>query len=214
MDINNCKSTRGGGGGMYIGNIKELNISSCKFFDNVASGELGGGGGILFECDNLGGNYPCLAQITNNQFTSNMADIEGGAIMTTIASLPNLSSNIFLDNQSLYRTNMAKTLTTVQTNYQLNGGNGGEYLGEIDVHLVSGQLMLIPISILLKDEDGNLITSDSESTLYVHDILNQKVTLVDNLITAVNGVMLFDKLKVTHIPNSSISNIYIYIYIL
>ena len=212
MYISNCNSTEGGGGGMYVGNIKRLNISECKFTNNIASGQLGKGGGILYECDNLGAKFPCLAFIIDNQFTSNAAQVEGGAIMTTIANIPNLISagNIFIDNQSLYGPNMAKTLTTLQSNYQLKNGVNGIFLGEIAVDLVSGQLMQNPIIISLKDEDGHLITSDSDSTLYVGDILDQNVTLVDNLITAVNGVMLFDKLKVTHIPNSLISIINIY----
>ena len=214
MDIANCTSTEGGGGGMYVGNIKQLNISESRFRNNIANGQSGRGGGLLFECDNLGLNYLCLAHISDSQFTSNLADIEGGAIMAIIANLPNLISagNIFLDNESLHRPNIGKTLTILECNYKLKRGND-KFLGEIAVNLVSGQFMQNPIIISLKDQDGNLITSDSDSTLYVDDILDQNVILVDNLITANNGVMFFDKLKVTHIPNSSISidNIYIYI---
>ena len=200
-----------GGGGIYIGNVNTINISSCSLSSNTASGSEGKGGGILFACDNQDANFSCNTLFLDNKFSENTAEIEGGGIATLIASISDVTGCNFTNNTSGYGGDVAKTLTTIVANHPLENANS-THLGDITITVASGQTMTDTIYIYLQDEDGTLIQSDSSSTILLTVQANSTATMTGNHITAKNGNFSFDELVVTATPQTLIG-IYIYIYI-
>jgi len=64
------------GGAIYVDNVKILQIDSCQFIDNYAEKN---GGAISTNCNS--GSFDCTLNIIGtNVFTSNYANVSGGAV--------------------------------------------------------------------------------------------------------------------------------------
>ena len=208
--ISSCIARISGGGGIYAGNVNLLRIISSSLRDNSAEGvNAGRGGGVLFDCDNLESNYTCSTDFQDNIFTNNRAEVEGGGIATLIASISDLEGCTFQNNTSAYGGDITNSLTSIVANKPLLNANY-THLGDILLTLASGQPMTDPIYIYLQDQEGNIITSDSSSTL-LFTAVDQSTSMTGNLITAKNGNFSLHPLLAVDAPNKLIS-IYIYIY--
>ena len=207
VTIRGCVSVESGGGGIYMGNVNSVKIESSTFSENSALGKEGKGGGLLYECDKEMTGYACSMELTNNNFSSNVAEFEGGSISVTIASIRSIEGNKFENNTSQYGGDISKTISKIGSNAHFMNGNES-FLGELDITAVSGQSLIHPLYIYLEDEDGSLILSDSGSTIHF-STSDQSTTLGGYLLTANMGNISFQQLNVVADPMTSTSNIYI-----
>lgn len=173
--VTSCISNKGSA--IYISGKVMANVSSSTFVYNSAifnkqDSESGKGGAIYFDCPNL---YCYIQFLKNNKFTSNTADVSGGAHYFT--SMPILfadTSTIYYNNSAIYGNNQASYPVSIDfynnapstlTDYLINRSLAeNTYNLPNTYQVISSGTVITPIIVIkIIDEDGQVVSSDSSS---------------------------------------------------
>lgn len=173
--ITNCISTKGPA--VYISGKVMGNISSSTFVYNSAiynskESESGKGGAIYFDCPNI---YCYLQFLDNNKFTSNIANVSGGAhYFTNMPILFADTTTTYYNNSAIYGNNQASYPVSIDfytnapstlTDYLINRSLAeNSYSLPNSYQIISSGTVITPIIVIkIIDEDGQVVSSDSSS---------------------------------------------------
>eukprot|EP00361_Fabrea_salina_P007450 CAMPEP_0202436818 /NCGR_PEP_ID=MMETSP1345-20130828/26245_1 /ASSEMBLY_ACC=CAM_ASM_000843 /TAXON_ID=342563 /ORGANISM="Fabrea Fabrea salina" /LENGTH=1731 /DNA_ID=CAMNT_0049050339 /DNA_START=6 /DNA_END=5201 /DNA_ORIENTATION=+ len=181
------------GGAVYLFN-SATNITKNYFQNNSASE----GGGVFIDYSSKEGT---LSWVSNCSFVENSASSNGGSIRWKTVS-PHISSNTYQNNTAPYGADIASYavgMGLVTSNSRLLSGESLAYMEGI----APGQEIEKLAEIALRDKYGNIVTTDNstEATLKsLNATLGGQTT-----VTAVNGVITFEKITVTGVINQNIT---------
>ena len=136
----------------------------------------------------------CSYNVENSQFQNSVADVKGGAIYYDLYR-PRLDNNIELNNTAVYGNYIASYPIKIKLT------NTNTDLIRLD-NVVSGQVYSSLLELGLVDHDGQVISTDTSSTIKINTI-HSNTSLDGTLVVAVNhGVAIFDQLTLISKPGS------------
>ncbi|CAG9325672.1 unnamed protein product [Blepharisma stoltei] len=150
------------GGAIYSESVS-INFNKSIFQENYANSS----GGAVYLRSTLGGTYQFQE---GNMFYSNLAGVEGGAIKWDGTRPVIDSSNIWYNNSAEYGNDIASYPVTMQMATPFSGRyladkyiDGIPIVGTI-INVAPGQVFPQSLKIELRDQYGNLVTTDNTSS--------------------------------------------------
>ena len=205
------------GGAIYVNSVNYALIRSSTFTNNTAvlfENEGGEGGGLYYESDD---NISQVVFESGNSFTSNYAQSSGGALFWIYNQPKNISLASYTSNiASSYGNNygcFAQALQNISES-QYNSLTNNRRSLQTNQFSVSDQqsgAQMSPIYLALFDEFGQIVGSDSTSTVTISiDTTNVPGDYSPTLtgvttVTAVNGLIKFENLVFTAHPGYNFS---------
>jgi len=181
-------------GGAVCSYNSATNITNSYFQNNSASE----GGGVFIEYSSKEGT---LSRVSNCSFVSNSASSEGGSIRWKTVS-PHISSNTYQNNTAPYGADIASYAVGMGLVISSSRLLSEEPLAYIE-GITPGQEIEKLVEVALRDKHENIVATDNstEATLEsLNATIGGKTT-----VTAVNGVITFEKITVTGVINQNIT---------
>jgi hypothetical protein len=186
--------------GCIYTDVKTVLIANSTFYNNSASS--GSAGALQLDCI---ASVPCDLTVASNNFTSNAAALNGGAVYWT-KQQPVFSNNSFTNNSAVYGPDIASFgIKLTSLDFQETTGKLSKVSGDTYLNIGSGQRLPQTISIALKDHAGQVVTTDNSSIASVLPANPDNVTVTgESRVTAVQGVYYFTGVKFSAEPGVNI----------
>ena len=136
----------------------------------------------------------CRYEISNSKFSDNVADIKGGAIYYDLYR-PVLFGDLFFNNTAKYGKNIASYSIKII----LKGLDTDQIILQ---EVVSGQIYTPSLEFQLIDHDGQVILTDSTSTILINPFNNTTSIDGTNVVLVNQDVANFDEFIFTSKPGS------------
>jgi hypothetical protein len=186
--------------GCIDADVKTVLIANSTFFNNSALS--GSAGALQLDCIE---NAPCNFTLANNNFSSNSAAINGGAVYWT-KQQPTCINNTFSSNAAVYGPDVASFGVKMKSQDE---GKQSKVSGDSYVNVASGQRLPQPIVIALVDHSGQVVKTDNSSIASIFPADTANVTVSGNSkVTAVKGVYFFTEVKFTAQPGVNVKALF------
>jgi hypothetical protein len=184
--------------------VKTVLIANSTFFNNSALS--GSAGALQLDCIE---SAPCNFTVTSNNFSSNSAGLDGGAVYWT-KQQPTFLNNSFSNNSAEYGPDVASFGIKMKSlDFDESQGKLSKVSEDSYIDIASGQRLPQPIVIALVDHTGQVVKTDNSSTasIFPKDTANMTVT-GNSKVTAVRGVYTFTEVKFSAQPGVSIKALF------
>ncbi|WP_204256547.1 hypothetical protein, partial [Mammaliicoccus sciuri] len=122
----------------------------------------GSAGALQLDCNE---NAPCNFSVTSNNFSANLAGLNGGAVYWT-KQQPSFINNSFSDNSAAYGPDVASFGVKMKS---LDEGKLARVSGS-HFDIASGQRLPQPMVLALIDHTGQVVKTDNSSTASIFPV--------------------------------------------
>jgi hypothetical protein len=180
--------------------VKTVLITNSTFFNNSALS--GSSGALQLDCLE---SAPCNFTVTSNNFSTNYAGLNGGAVYWT-KQQPTFLNNSFSDNSAVYGPDVASFGIKMKSqDFDESQGKLSKVAENSYIDIASGQRLPQPIVVALVDHTGQVVKTDNSSTASIFPADTANVTVTGNSkVTAREGVYYFTEVKFSAQPGVSI----------
>jgi hypothetical protein len=190
--------------GCIHADVKTVLIANSTFLNNSALS--GSAGALQLDCIE---SAPCNFTVTSNNFSSNSAGLDGGAVYWT-KQQPTFLNNSFSNNSAEYGPDVASFGIKMKSlDFDESQGKLSKVSEDSYIDIASGQRLPQPIVIALVDHTGQVVKTDNSSiaSIFPKDTANVTVT-GNSKVTAVRGVYTFTEVKFSAQPGVSIKALF------